>query len=56
MQRCGTRGVLWMVVLTVVLVMPVAWAQAPAKGEAGAAYCCCGAPGVGYQLYLAAEP
>ena len=33
MQRCGTRGVLWVVVLTVVLVMPVAWAQAPAKGK-----------------------
>ena len=33
MQRCGTRGVLWVVVLTVVLVMPVAWAQAPAKGS-----------------------
>ena len=33
MQRCGTRGVLWVVVLTVVLVMPVAWAQAPARGK-----------------------
>ena len=44
MQRCGTRGVLWVVVLTVVLVMPVAWAGA-SQGEAGAAYCCCGALG-----------
>src|SRR5215813_2059928 len=35
MQRWGTRGVLWGVaaVLTVVLVMNVAWAQAPARGK-----------------------
>jgi ABC-type transport system substrate-binding protein len=33
MQRWGTRGVLWGVVLTVGLVMHVAWAQAPAKGK-----------------------
>src|SRR5919198_1402435 len=33
MQRWGTRGALWGVVLTVVLVMNVAWAQAPAKGK-----------------------
>ena len=35
MQRWGTRGALWGVVLTVVLVMNVAWApaSAPAKGK-----------------------
>src|SRR2546425_705585 len=33
MPRWGTRGVLWGVVLTVVLVMSVAWAQAPARGK-----------------------
>ena len=33
MQRWGRRGALWGVVLTVVLVMNVAWAQAPARGK-----------------------
>ncbi len=34
MGRWGTRGALWEVVLTVVLVMNVAWAQAPASPPA----------------------
>src|SRR5262245_58985178 len=33
MRRWGTRGALWGVVLTAVLVLPVAWAQAPARGK-----------------------
>jgi hypothetical protein len=33
MQRWGRRGALWGVVLTVVLVMNAAWAQAPARGK-----------------------
>jgi ABC-type transport system substrate-binding protein len=33
MQCWGRRGALWGVVLTVVLVMNVAWAQAPARGK-----------------------
>ena len=56
MQRCGTRGVLWVVVLMVVLVMQRGLGAGASQGEAGAAYHCGGAPGVGHQLYLAAEP
>ena len=33
MQRWGRHVALWGVVLTVVLVMNVAWAQAPARGK-----------------------
>ena len=33
MRRWGTQGALWGVVLTAVLVLPVAWAQAPARGK-----------------------
>jgi ABC-type transport system substrate-binding protein len=33
MRRWGTQGALWGVVLTVVLVLQVAWAQAPTRGK-----------------------
>ena len=51
MRRWGTQGALWGVVLTAVLILPVAWAQAPAKGKLERLVV-----GVGHQLYLAAEP
>ena len=59
MQRWETRWALGGIVLTAMLMVSLAWAQAPAhhpRREAGAAHRCRRAPGVGHQLYLAAEP
>ena len=57
MRRWGTRGALWGVVLTVCVGGHARGLGAGAsQGEAGAAGHCCGASGVGHQLFLAAEP